>query len=487
VNELLLGPIIGGLSSTQANLWGRVNPSAHSSESPPILHAWLGKEPDLSDAQLAATSQPLKAKDSFAGVVPLRNLTPDTRYHYALTLSDDPPNTEQSPYPYFTTFPPEGEHRSFAFAFGSCFLPKAPNSGRIFRAIADRQRTDNLQFILLTGDQIYADAWQYNGLGKIATTLEDYRRVYVHTWSQPTLRELLTHLPAFMILDDHEVDDDWRWTSSDRLQACIPIWDRLVRWLKRRPPAERQISLQRVRDALQAYWEHQGMHAPHFELPPSLTSAEQYTLAPEDPGSLAYSFTFGAAAFFVLDTRTRRVNGPGVKTMLGASQWEALETWLLRVKDTYPLKFLVTSSALLFSMWVDLTRDRWSGFPEERDRLLHFLAAHGIQGVYLLAGDLHSAHAVEVHLYGPQGQDLPLWEFCSSPFQQKPNWLARCTYQRLRSGPVKYQRLHFVVDQNNFGIVRVNFPSGKPPQVRFEIHDENGEPLHSIVTQAHTT
>jgi hypothetical protein len=71
--------------------------------------------------------------------------------------------------------------------------------------------------------------------------------------------------------------------------------------LKRRAPFEWKIPNQRVQDALQAYWEHQGMHAPPFELPLRLEESGQYSLEPGDPGSLAYTFTFGAAAFFVMN------------------------------------------------------------------------------------------------------------------------------------------------------------------------------------------
>ncbi|MBU4224378.1 MAG: alkaline phosphatase D family protein, partial [Chloroflexi bacterium] len=171
------------------------------------------------------------------------------------------------------------------------------------------------------------------------------------------------------------------------------------------------------RPTRQAYWEHQGMHAPPFQIPLRVDHGTQYGLHRDDPGSLAYTFEFGAAAFFVMDTRTMRIKNRQEQMMLGEGQWQALEDWLLAVKDAYPLKFLVTSCAVLFSMWADIPRDRWSGFPKERDRLLHFLAANGIEGVYFLTGDLHSAHAISADLYGPNRQPLRIWEFCSTPFE----------------------------------------------------------------------
>ena len=468
MQELLLGPIVGGLTSHSAYLWGRA-------DGPGTLHAWLGNKPDLSDAHLAARSLPLAVENGYAGVAPLSELTPNTHYRYALTLSDQPPTPDHAPFPRFTTFPSDLKRESFVFAFCSCFRPENENGGQIFRALDRLHQSENLRFILLIGDQIYADAYQNNGIGKIACDLEEYRQVYAYTWSRPALRHMLANLPAFMTLDDHEVDDDWRWLDSERRWAHIPWWNQIQRWLNGHPPQERQLPLKRVQDALQAYWEHQGMHAPHFALTPAVNIAGQYELSRSDPGSLAYTFTFGCAAFFVLDTRTMRVRSMRQRSMLGEGQWKALEAWLLQVKDVYPVKFLVTSCSLLYNMWLDIPRDRWSGFPGERDRLLNFLAANRIEGVYLLSGDLHFAHAVRAELYSPRGENLPLWEFCSSPFEQVPTNLSRRTYIAPRISVVKKQELIFTFAANNFGLVRVNFAEGDKPKVRFEIYGQEGE------------
>jgi alkaline phosphatase D len=473
MDNLQLGPIVGGLSHRRAHLWGKAG-------GPGVLHAWLGQEPYLVDARLAGQSLPLRAEDGFAGVAPISGLYSDTSYHYSLTLSSQPPDPIYGPYPEFTTFPLPGQPRPFSFAFGSCFRPVDKHSGKIFQVLENRRELDELRFILMTGDQIYADDYNHNGLGSVAFNLNEYRQVYQHAWSNQPLRELLKNLPAFMILDDHEVDDDWTWADADRQRAQTPVWNRILRWLRRRAPFEWKIPQKRVQDALQAYWEHQGMHAPPFELPLALDRQDQYILDPGHPGSLAYTFTFGAAAFFVLDTRTMRVKSSNKRFILGEEQWQALERWLLAVMDDYPLKFLVSSGAVLFQMWVDLARDRWSGFPEERQRLLNFLAANGIEGVYILCGDLHFAHALCAELYGPQGQTLPVWEFCSSPFEQQTNWLARHTYTPVRGGPIQSQKNYFTIAENNFGIVRVDFSKSGQPQVHFEVYGENGDLLVTV-------
>jgi phosphodiesterase/alkaline phosphatase D-like protein len=420
---------------------------------------------------------PLEESSGYAGVAVVSGLQPDRRYYYSLTLEDTPPRLRLTNYPSFTTVPVPGTASSFSFAFGSCFRPASPEGGRIFSTIDRMRESEGLRFILLLGDQIYADAYQYNGIKRVACSLQDYRDVYESTWSRPPFRALLQNLPAYMTLDDHEVDDDWRWADARRRQGILPIWDRLERWIHGRPPNECRLSLQRIQAALQAYWEHQGMHSPGLEIPPQLDAFGKYALHPEDPGSLAHSFTFGAAAFFVLDTRTNRISNRQERTMLGEGQWQALKSWLKTVKDAYPVKFLVSSCSLLHPLYFDFPRDRWSGFPDERDRLLHFLAANGIQGVYVLAGDLHSSHAVYAELYGPEGRSLPLWEFCSTPFEQSPNKLARWTYAPLRSGPVRSSKRAFHVGQCNFGVVRVSYEGRKPPAVSFTVYGEQGDVL----------
>ncbi|MEA2007961.1 MAG: alkaline phosphatase D family protein [Chloroflexota bacterium] len=472
--DLLLGPIVGGLDESRVHLWGRA-------DHPGRLRAWLWENGDLDGEPLTGESLPLTAENCFAGVVPFLNLKPQTTYSYALSLNDVPPAPEDGAYPSFTTFPPNGKRESFSFSFGSCFYPTTPESGQAFAAMDAYRKEHGLAFGLFLGDQIYADEYGHNGIGRVALTLQDYRDVYAHVWGYKPFRKLLWNLPAFMILDDHEVDDDWAWTDSTRTKAKIPFWDVAFRIMRGRPSKECRLSNKRVQAALQAYWEHQGMHAPHFELPLKVDDVGAYRLETGEPGSLAYTFEYGAAAFFVLDTRTMRVKGKDERTMLGKGQWAALKEWLITVNDRYPVKFLVSSCALLFDMWIDIARDRWSGFPEERDHLLHFLAANEIENLFVLAGDLHSAHALHVNLFGPTGGDIPLWEFCSSPFEQECNWLSRYTYAKLNSGVVKNQELCFLYSENNFGVVNVDFDEDGKAVVTYSLHAETGEAVHSVV------
>lgn len=487
MTQLVLGPIIGGLSSeppqvvevqtdddaTQtAKLWGRADGEG-------TLHAWIGRRSDLSDAQLAGESLPLRPEDGFAGVAPVSNLAPETLHYYTLTLSDTKPAPDAGPFPSFKTFPSRHQPTSFSFAFGSCFRPEGPEEAPIFERLAEKLETDDLRFLLMIGDQIYADDKDHNSLRRIAASLDDYRVVYEYTWKRAPFRRLLERIPTFMTLDDHEVDDDWCWTDSGRSKCAIPVWDHLLRRLRGDEPSD--LTTDRAKAALKAFWEHQGMHSPAHHETPLLDANDFYTLEDQDPGSFAYSFTFGSAAFFVMDTRTRRVRDRrgGQKTILGDAQWDVLEQWLLRVSRTYPVKFLVTSSALLVRLWIDILYDRWGGFASERDHLLDFIAANGIKGVYLLSGDLHSAHAVEAELECSRGHTIRLWEYCSSPFEQSTSWLSSHTFNPFRYARIKHLHRHFSYSQPNFGIVRVDFSEQEDPRVTFDVYDKEGNVQHS--------
>jgi len=469
--KIFLGPIVGGLTHESANLWVRAT-------GPCNIYGWLGKKPDLSDAKFVGESDPPVKEDAFIGTVPLKKLKADTRYHYALTLAKKKPDVALGPYPSFKTFPQPGVRQSFKFAFGSCFLPMEETSGEIFNAIDTQRQDEELRFIMLLGDQIYADQWKYNGINKLAITTAEYRQVYAYTWSRPPFQNLLKNLPAFMILDDHEVDNDWHWDDITKRWASIPFYEQFLRRIKRRPKDELFLTIHRARDAMEAYWEHQGIHGPAPIDPLRLDSSGRFAIHESD-GSLAYQVTFGAASFFVLDVRTSRIKIRGQYNIMTERQWQLLEKWLLEDREKYPVKFLVSSSSVLFDMFGDFTRDRWGGFRSERNRLLKFIADNKIENLYILTGDLHCGHAIEVTLSTPEKEPLTLWEFCASPFEQSPNKLA-WTNIKTQSPAVKTYKRHFSTPENNYGVVSVDFPENGKPTVVYSIRGMQGNELHSV-------
>ncbi len=455
MTRFLLGPLVGGLSHDSVNLWART-------DGPATLYAWLAEE---GKPLRPAGNVTLQSSNGFAGIVRIENLEPETSYHYALTLEASE-NAPEKRIGRFTTFPLPGTRRSFSFAFGSCFRPTGSEDMNAFHVLSHflSSSPNSIQFLLLLGDQIYADDKNYNSLKRVANTLEDYRNVYAYVWSRPEWQEVVKQLAVFMTMDDHEVDNDWHWVDEDRTRAAIPCYTRLERWGE-------NITEAKVISAFQAYWEHQGMHGPKpFQLPKFIDRAS-LRMPKQDHGAFDYAFTYGAAAFFVMDTRSGRVRASRKKQMLHPAQWERLEAWLQAVKDEYPVKFLVTSSAFLYQLGLDVP-DRWSAFQEERDRLLEWIATHEIEGVYFLSGDLHSAHATKGWVESPSGKRIEIYEFCSTPFAQEVNKFSRYLNVRPCSRVLKGYKHIFTIPAQNFGIVHVTF-QGDTPSVHFECVHEN--------------
>jgi len=469
--SILLGPIVGGLSHNSANIWVRASAAS-------TMHVWLATSEDMKDAKHVGETE-LSPGDGFAGIVAISKLKPNTQYHYAVSLHNAKPARKD--FHNFTTFPGPSAQRSFSFVFGSCYLPIGDDGSQTFEEIGSHIESDGLRFGLLLGDQIYADMAERNGIGKIATTLDEYRSVYAYAWSRPSFKNLVPNLPLFMILDDHEVEDDWRFDAPQRTHASMPLFNQVLRFTKGTRAEGRQLSTDRIRAALKAYHEHQAMHAPKALVPFQRDHAGGFMFQRGEEGSFAYTFNYGKAAFFVLDTRTMRVK-KGKNILLGDDQWKMLEDWLLNVKDKYPVKFLVTSGTILYPFLLDVSLDRWSGFRSERERLFKFLAENEIEGIRILTGDLHSAHSISAEIKCPSGKRIPIWEFCSTPFEQESMWIS-ATYFPIISKWIGRQKKLFRQTGNNFGIVHVDFDS-PTPQVTFTLHynKEGWKSLPPIVT-----
>ncbi|VVN10493.1 hypothetical protein PS662_03818 [Pseudomonas fluorescens] len=103
-----------------------------------------------------------------------------------------------------------------AYVVGSCRylrmtagIPSLPQLGdRIFASIMNLiQRAEPpVSALLMTGDQVYID-----DLNIIAPD-RDYQQIlkkYRTAFSQPHIGKLMSSVPTYMILDDHEIEDNW--------------------------------------------------------------------------------------------------------------------------------------------------------------------------------------------------------------------------------------------------------------------------------------
>jgi hypothetical protein len=180
------------------------------------------------------------------------------------------------------------------FAFGSCHLPvvtgtpdrpseEARRSLEMWQRLADRR---DFEALLLIGDQIYGDGiedkWPEDD------DFTRYLRRYRQLWAYRPMREVLRSVPTYMILDDHDVADDFGIGDLDD---------------------------NKVVGAMRAYELFQHRHNPG-------------TLDPQtglNVGPLHYSFRWGPAAFFVMDGRTKRKDEGS--PVFGRDQLRDLRRW----------------------------------------------------------------------------------------------------------------------------------------------------------------
>lgn len=310
----------------------------------------------------------------------------------------------------FRTFP-EGnttaEHLSFIV--GSCRYPgllwKVKHADRIFGPVRDeagRSRKGAIpRFVLMVGDQIYAD--MFNRLIPIglADTFEEFQDRYLTAFGSPNMRRLLRTIPTYMILDDHEIEDNW---TQDR------FYDGSKRFV--------------FNVAMNAYMSYQWSHGPR-----------------NFGRRLHYSFDCGHYPFFVLDTRTQRFMDDVERDLkdnhlLGRpsldpdepNQLDRLLAWLALQQGSAgnAPKFIVSSSVFVpnpmsaregASTRRKEKSDSWPAFPRTRRAILDCIVENGIQNVVFVSGDIHCSTVAQMAFSGADGvQDLRAFSVVSSAF-----------------------------------------------------------------------
>ncbi len=446
-----IGPIVGHTTATSARIWVRADPETDSSRDLDSDTRTIGVIAILSIGGSRPRKKPcyyfrLRREFDRSGTIDLgadpgtSALDPDTQYvaRVGTLLLDDPIDDEegmgwdqlQSRLPpaeawlddlerlpadkseaVFRTFPSDADTQDHLdFLLGSCRFPgllwKIRHADRIFGPMARLLEPDDdpspPRFTVMTGDQIYADTLsRFVPLGR-ADTYEEFRERYLTAFGSRNIRRLMRHLPTYMILDDHEIEDNW---TQDRIR--------------------RDAKYQLFTIAIDAYLSYQWSHGPR-------TFGKR----------LYYSFDCGRYPFFVLDTRTQRyLEGNegdlsdnhmlGRPTLPGSPPGQLLRLldWLKTQQETrgnVP-KFIVTSSVFVPSPMsaraekeCDLSKERsdsWPGFPNTRSAILRCLVDHGVQNVVFLAGDIHCSNVARMSFKGSTAaQDLVAYSVTSSAF-----------------------------------------------------------------------
>lgn len=309
----------------------------------------------------------------------------------------------------FRTHPAaEAVANGLAFLFGSCRYPgllwKRKESDQIFGPMRDELQIERggqrPRFTLMVGDQIYADTFNAMIPIGLADTHAEFTDRYQNAFGSLNMRKLLSSGPTYMILDDHEIEDNW---SQGRI---------------RRPNKKLLFNL-----AIGTYLSYQWSHGPrNFGL------------------RLYYSFEAAGYPFFVLDTRTQRYiddvpDSLADNHLLGRPSLDPSEPgqldivcqWLIeqqRLRGNAP-KFIITASVFVpnpvssagnATVAAIEATDSWPAFPNTRRRILQTITENNVQNVVFLAGDVHCSQVARLQFRGAGSEQLRAYSVVSSAF-----------------------------------------------------------------------
>lgn len=412
---------------------------------------WLRGDEKCPWAQLLVTGpgysqtfQKLLDEDSFfTGIIDVDGLAAASRYKCEVKFLMTNPadnNSEAAGFSQtgsFKTAPQDGLKKELTFMFGSCNMHATGfylNPDKPFRrllALIDEHQPD---FMLHCGDQIYYDIpnfWKH-------PKLSEYRNKYLDAWGDCVpAKELLANIPNYMILDDHEMVDNFSNDMDGRKHRSNP---------------------QEIREhSLKAYQEFQHSHNP-------------WTYG-ED--SFYFNFSWGGKHFFVMDGRTERWAKGADPCLLGKDQMQAFKDWLIQHKSE--LKFVVC--AVPFVAEVTVSDDKWSGRPfrKQREHIMNFLLNEKIDNLIFLSGDMHHSYYAKLEIRQRNGGSKVLvHELMSSPINNRVRRDFSSQYDNGKSHQSEDYDLDYITEiheqdiyasHSNVTLVRVN-----DTEVRYEIY-----------------
>jgi alkaline phosphatase D len=453
LNQLTVGPIVGETTQNRTRIWGRGE--AHVIDDHPrrcfgaIRHRKHGTS-SWSRIQI------IKMNPNFdlTGLAILDRLAPETYYEYQMGFffsegemgevefrNSDWKDVSEG---HFLTAS-GNDKKPRTLVIGSCrYLLKTflgtffDNRGdKTFRSILKQiNNGTEIHQLIMMGDQIYAD--DLNVFNQDKTIVQFYQR-YRDAFSQKYLRKLMSQIPTYMTLDDHEIEDNWPSNANEQ------DWKTLFP------------------NAIHAYQTYQLSHSPTI---PVRGRRLVGTL-----NRLWYKYSDGCCDIFVTDSRTERYYNPdGESGILGPEQIRALKRWL---KDgSGRVKIIVTSVPFVPDSASDESQDKWAGFQKQRIELLEHIERHQIKKVVFFSGDVHASLSIE--LISPSRLKIVsvvssafFWPY---PHPSSSHFRTTGTIDGGRAGKFRLANSSRVVGDDNFTKINIS-----PNKIEVEVFERKGK------------
>eukprot|EP01061_Rhynchopus_euleeides_P014927 TRINITY_DN2566_c0_g1_i3.p1 TRINITY_DN2566_c0_g1~~TRINITY_DN2566_c0_g1_i3.p1 ORF type:complete len:602 (+),score=160.48 TRINITY_DN2566_c0_g1_i3:56-1807(+) len=300
----------------------------------------------------------LPAATDHTGVVAFTGLKPDTPYRYVMQLDINGTwfnHLSGS----LRTFPAPGSivTTPFVFGFGSCINPvdKRSNTGMSVKLLGDW----GLRFFFFLGDFIYF--WD-----ELPHVVEEYNRYYYRKLMTREVAHAMRSTPWMFQFDDHEVHNDW---ASEGNPGAHPYY----------------------KPAFEAWGNMISSANPPTGSPVAIPAADA-------PFVKWYTVSYGNFHYFVLDTRSFKVNTADLTgPLLGNLQKSALAAWVKQkcLRKDLAWCFLVSPTIFTHGSY---RKDLWFGNMKEQVEVKALLEGQpGVTSpVSILSGDSHIAAIWEV-------------------------------------------------------------------------------------------
>lgn len=458
--ELVLGPVVRFVDPEEATVW-------------------VETDRPCEVQVLGASSSTFAVDGHHYALVCIGGLEPGSSHEYEVLLDGErrwpepgsgfPPSTIRTP----------DSGRPIEVVFGSCrlALPHEPPFtlskdehplGREHDALrtlalemisGTRSRWPDL--LLMLGDQVYVDEgspgvreWIRSRRdvsmppGEEVADFEEYTRLYRESWGEPVMRWLLSVVPTAMVIDDHDMHDDWlisrEWIEDMRRE---PWWE------------EREIG------GLMSYWVYQ--HLGNLS-PRELEENPEYREARESEDSVpvlrrfakrearvpegkrwSFCTDIGRVRVVVTDDRTGRVLDHDRRSIFDDQEWRWVgdhasgEFDHLLIATTDP--FLLGPALHYVEAWNEavcegrwggtaarvgermrraLDFDHWAAFEFSFHRLVKLLEEVGSGGrggppatIGVLSGDVHHAYLADVAFRREARVRSHVFQAVCSPFR----------------------------------------------------------------------
>ena len=457
MNRPTVGPILGYTTPHHARIFLRGATSTDYPVFAGIRHRKRGEQ-----LWSAGVYSKLNGEYDMSDTLVLDNLDADSPYEYQAgwfntTQPDHTPETvakialewPETVYTFKTASTERNRVRRYVV--GSCRylrltlgVPSAPELGdAIFSAIQSLAARQPLDGLLMVGDQVYVDDLN------IVAPDRDYPAIahkYRSAFSQPHIRNLMSGTPTYMILDDHEIEDNWPANQSSADKALY-------------------------QNALRAYEIYQCSHGPALERLPDGKINRKVS-------RYWYSFADGDSDWFVTDCRTQRILSGSDKRMLGVEQENALLKWL--IQSPAKVKFIV-SSVLAFPDLKNHGEDGWKAYSTQRTRILETIRSNKIKNVMFVSGDIHGS--LTSQLRHSQDPDFVVHSIVSSPlcnskmlpYAKADNLILDEPLATNTAGTYKASMTSRMISEDNFACLTL-----QADQLNVDFHDKKGRKIESV-------